>query len=901
MSKPIRRNIAHLTQAEREHFVDVIRQVDLLTYAADGVSYWDKQDQIHQHTHNHGGNSFIPWHRELCNRFEALLQQVDPNIALHYWDWTQDPRAADNGQGGTVDLMTSTLFGTSNGLVDGPLTPLHNGDVFQGSREQTGSWQDPPRAIKRFLLAGAPSVPSDASIIASTNGIAQAQQWSTIRSQIESAHNTAHNYFGIGSDIRDGHEAFEDPFVFLLHANVDRLFAMWQTVPGQGWRLDPDLVYGDQSNTADSEGILHSFQPWDGTVEIGSPLPPWTGGSSAIEVKNARHPSVVRPPCYDTLPVTVTQVAPTPGQPIRFLDVVENFQTARALRLRVRGCPEITAQASVTGPFSLLASTVTSPAADGFGSRDLLVWVLHTPAAAPSTANGTLTVNVPATGDTFTVPIQANSVANPTVATSLVLDSSGSMDLPSGVPNDTRMEVLKEAAPLFVHLLNDNDGVGVVAFDTDATERMAVTAAGPQIGGAGRTGAFTAIGNHNTNPAGLTAIGDGLEAAQTQLTPVAGSYDHTATVVFTDGHETAQKTIAQVAAAINSRVFAIGLGTADQLNPAALSSIANGTGGYLLLTGNPGPDDTTLLQKYFAQVLAGVTNSAIVVDPDGFVPAGGDAVVPVELSAADLRADIVVLSPAAEALDVVVEAPDGTVLADGSGAVGVLGPSYRLLRLDLPGPADPRSLPGTWLVRLRVEDDRLRKWLSELEEFGRKDDIARAAAHGVPFTLSVQAQSSLRLGVEVVQASRLPGSTAQLTATLTHSSIPLANRAAVTATVTAPDGSETRIRLSEVEEGVFQAGVPTAAAGVYRVLVRARGTDLGGGTFTREELRTVPVWWRGDDPVVAVADPGGREKGFADLCKLVACWLSSDGIARTLERNEIDPGELLECLERYCR
>ena len=88
---PIRRNIAHLTPAEREQFVDAIRQIDLLAYP-DGVSYWDKQDQIHQGTHNHGGNSFIPWHRELCNRFEKLLQQVDPDVALHYWDWTEDPR-----------------------------------------------------------------------------------------------------------------------------------------------------------------------------------------------------------------------------------------------------------------------------------------------------------------------------------------------------------------------------------------------------------------------------------------------------------------------------------------------------------------------------------------------------------------------------------------------------------------------------------------------------------------------------------------------------------------------------------------------------------------------------------------------------------------------------------------
>jgi hypothetical protein len=32
--------------------------------------------------------------------------------------------------------------------------------------------------------------------------------------------------------------------VFLLHSNLDRLFSMWQVIPGKGYRLDPALVYG---------------------------------------------------------------------------------------------------------------------------------------------------------------------------------------------------------------------------------------------------------------------------------------------------------------------------------------------------------------------------------------------------------------------------------------------------------------------------------------------------------------------------------------------------------------------------------------------------------------------------------------------------------------------------------
>ena len=142
-----------------------------------------------------------------------------------------------------------------------------------------------PARVTRNCQSGAPGVASDNGIITSADAMPQAQQWSQFRQSLENSHNSAHGYFGSGSTIGDPHRAFEDPFVFLLHSNVDRLFAMWQAQPGQDWRLDPDQVYGDQSNTTGSGSILASLQPWDGTVEFGSPIEPWVGASPQIEVK----------------------------------------------------------------------------------------------------------------------------------------------------------------------------------------------------------------------------------------------------------------------------------------------------------------------------------------------------------------------------------------------------------------------------------------------------------------------------------------------------------------------------------------------------------------------------------------------------------------------------------------
>ena len=907
MAHPVRRNIAHLTDAERTKYIDAVVAADQRFWSGGPVSYWDFQDLAHQTTHVHGNAKFILWHRELCNRWEALLQEVDPDVALHYWDWTTDPRSSPDGQGGTTDLSVDTFMGTMAGNVAGKLVPLHNQGQFNGSRQQTGLPQDPPQTLLRSLPPGPGTTTTDASILAAGAGLPQAQQYPAFRQELNDVHGGVHVQFGPGN-IGDpsGHEAFQDPFVFMLHANVDRLYAEWQTEPGQEWRLDVSQVYGDDTLITGDDAITGAtIAPWDGT----SGAFPFTPAGGLVNVKSYLDPSLVVPPCYDTLPLSVEQVAPVVGDPLRFLDVVEFLPTARAFRLRVRGCATVTASASVTGPFTVLSGSVTSPEPDGFEEKDLLIWVLFTPGADGTGAAGTLTVDV--AGDVFSVPVTATVVGNPTVGTSLVLDQSGSMSLPSGLPLKTRMEVLHDSAPLFVTLLDNTDGVGVVRFDTDAAEAAPVVMAGPIIGGTGRLAASNAITLTATNLAGLTAIGDGLESAAAQLAPVTGDYDSTATIVFTDGHETADKTIAAAASSINSRVFAIGLGTADQLNPGALSDIANATDGYLLLTGNPGVDDQLLLQKYFAQVLAGATNAVIIVDPDGFVPSGGQAVVPFDLTDADIRVDALVLGEMAQVLRAELVAPDGTVLSAGAGADEGVGEAYRVLRVV---PADvlaPGAATGQWKLVLSVDDDELAKWLREFRKRlsranqERADQlfrlfVANIKAHGVPYTVSVQARSALRLGVTLTQQSRRPGFPGRLRATLTDSGIPLSGSAAVSALVTRPDGLEQALALAVAEPGVYTADVPTDLPGVYRVLVRAHGTDLRGTKFTREELRTLAVWARGDDPPPTVIDPGGSPAPHLDLCLLLRCLLDDDGVQGLLKRNEVDPDRVRRCVKRAC-
>jgi hypothetical protein len=309
----IRRNIATVSQAERNRLRNAIIALQHRSYPGGrndtpvgGVSYWFKQDEIHAHTHVHGCPAFLPWHRELLNRFEALLREVDPMLSLHYWDWTTDPGwmfTADfmgNASGDAGDPCLSAGF-----YVPGA-TPYRSDNSFDPNNNPF----DPPRDLTRFVGIGAPNIPAqDASTV-------NAATFSGMNSLLAGEHNAAHGF--IGGTIGDPHTSFRDPFVFLLHSDTDRLFATWQKQSGQEWRLDPNQVYGTDASTQGSGdvqsgdpfwGILSPLEPWAGvgaqTAATGivanvQATRPWAPPENEQVLKDSKHPTVVAPPDYDT-------------------------------------------------------------------------------------------------------------------------------------------------------------------------------------------------------------------------------------------------------------------------------------------------------------------------------------------------------------------------------------------------------------------------------------------------------------------------------------------------------------------------------------------------------------------------------------------------------------------------
>ena len=289
ITKP-RLNAAAATTAERDAYRNAILTIgtDPSLVFFGGGTYWQKQQEVHSlgPANRHGTGAFLPWHRELVNRYEALLQEAFPTVKLLYWDWTKDPRTAAAGSiSDNPALMGASGAGTGGASIGAPFNPTAPPTLA-------------PPAVTRDLggdsFAPTPTSAADSTVLG--NGAFPA-----FHTFIEGTpHNYSHVYIGGSSgNMSVISTAAQDPFFFLLHTNVDRLWAQWQRNPSSLARLDPATTYGSETGNVN---ITTAMQPWNG---IGTVIQPWTTAGGYIVSKLPTDPSVVSPPIYDTAPLTV--------------------------------------------------------------------------------------------------------------------------------------------------------------------------------------------------------------------------------------------------------------------------------------------------------------------------------------------------------------------------------------------------------------------------------------------------------------------------------------------------------------------------------------------------------------------------------------------------------------------
>jgi hypothetical protein len=612
-------------------------------------------------------------------------------------------------------------------------------------------------------------------------------------------------------------------------------------------------------------------------------------------------------------PESLTLVTPS----IAFTDIPEGVggtgvTTWRAIVFEVVTCGTrvFRITAGPTGGFGTpLATAILVDASHNDPVAQARIWLSYTSTTAGATAAGSVTIRCDQTGESWDIPIVANTVARQNAMVALVLDHSGSMSEDAG-GGTNKVGKLRQACNIFVSAMFDGDVLGIVRFDDTAEIILPFSYLGPPLIGAGRVAAGGVLGGPQLDPDGMTGIGGGILAAKPLLDETEASnayalengdpppFGSVAMLVITDGMENQAPMIADVASSISASCFAIGMGTAQNISVAALNALTLGNAGYLLVTGKLDSSQVLRLSKYMLQILAGISNADVVLDPGGLAPPGAELRIPFQLTEADMDVDVFLLAPQQSVTRFALETPAGAIIdRQGeplpSNAQNVTGSDMTYYRLSLPGlTSDPKgSHSGKWHALITL---------------GRAAQDARGAPRdgsskesAIPYDVVVHSRSNLKLRASAEQASFEPGATVTLHATLCEYDVPVQDRARMWAEVTRPDGTRVDLPMPEVEPGRFEAQMTASTTGLYHLRMRAAGVTFAGTSFRREQTATAAVFQGGDRPSETVKDSSNDA-----ICRLISCLQHSGAIdnraIKRLKEEGVDIDAISDCLKKLC-
>ena len=148
---------------------------------------------------------FLPWHRAYLYTFELALRDQEPDAALAWWDWTS---ASSHASGIPAPFADEEVDGRTNPLFSATVQPAarRNGQpaaTFRGGGDGRGL---PTAERVRDILSF--------------------RSFSDFTAQLEDVHNRVHGWVGGTMGIIAW--AAYDPIFWAHHANIDRLWRIWQ-------------------------------------------------------------------------------------------------------------------------------------------------------------------------------------------------------------------------------------------------------------------------------------------------------------------------------------------------------------------------------------------------------------------------------------------------------------------------------------------------------------------------------------------------------------------------------------------------------------------------------------------------------------------------------------------------
>jgi tyrosinase len=248
----IRKNANALTAGERDRFVSAFAQLN-----NQGLGRFADFRNMHTDVSSpqaHGAPGFLPWHRAYLLDLERELQAIDPSVALPYWRFDQ----------AAPKIFNLDFFGVSDAL----------GTVQFSATNPLQFWKtDSVQGINRRPFFNTGSAPPGLRTEAQT--LALGAQYAAFRTMEGNPHGSAHTSFG-GSISSIG-TAAKDPLFFLLHCNVDRLWAKWQR---QNGRFNPALAasFDNSGGNPIGHNLPDTMWPWNGIT--GGQRPPTAPGGT---------------------------------------------------------------------------------------------------------------------------------------------------------------------------------------------------------------------------------------------------------------------------------------------------------------------------------------------------------------------------------------------------------------------------------------------------------------------------------------------------------------------------------------------------------------------------------------------------------------------------------------------
>lgn len=237
----IRKNANSLEPEERDRFLNAFG-----TLNATGAfqNFRDMHKENIALSQAHGLAGFLPWHRAYLLDLERELQKIDSSVSLPYWRFdVESPR-----------LFTEDFMGRSN----------PNGRVVFSNSHPFNSWStDGQVGINRspfFNTTGNPTLRNE------SNTIALGDTYERFMIMEVNPHGQAHISFA--GNISDPATAPKDPLFFLLHNNVDRLWAKWQWLKKR-FDITSTSTYpflgaaGSPASIRVGHNLLDTMWPWN--------------------------------------------------------------------------------------------------------------------------------------------------------------------------------------------------------------------------------------------------------------------------------------------------------------------------------------------------------------------------------------------------------------------------------------------------------------------------------------------------------------------------------------------------------------------------------------------------------------------------------------------------------------